>query len=378
MAKATSTIHLRLAPRQVRPFSITKDATLGDLAMLGCQFPEGDVRDLMHEARHAGYVDGSGMDAAGPGLITPASINTPVQFLQHWMPGTIQVVTAARNIDDIAGRSIAGNWADEEIVQTVIERTGQARPYQDDTSFPLSSFNTSFERRTIVRFEDGMEVGKLEEERTAAMRINSAEEKRAASGNSLAIELNRIGFFGYNAGANRTYGLLNDPNLPAYKTVPVGAGGSTMFKDKTYREITGDIRMAVTQLRVQSKGLVNPSKVPLTLTLPTSCMEYLSVENEFGKPVSQWIKETYPTMTVKDAPELDGANGGVNVMYLHAEHVPGPGKEGQQKVLDHFVPAAFRLLGVERVAKGFRELFSNATAGVMWRVPIGVVRYCGI
>lgn len=375
MAKQ-STVHLRLKPRQVRPFNM-QGATLGDLASLGCQFPSGNVRELMHEAKRAGY-EGYGMDAAGPALITPASINTPVQFLQHWMPGTVQVVTAARNIDDIAGRTIAGNWADEEIVQTVVERTGQARPYQDNTSFPLSSFNTSFERRTIVRFEDGMEVGKLEEERTAPLKLSTAEEKRAASANSLAIELNRVGFFGYNDGNNRTYGFLNDPNLPAYKTVPVGAGGQTSWKDKAYKEITRDIRTAVTQLRKQSKGLVNPSKVALTLTLPTECTEFLSVENDHGKPVSQWIKETYPTMTVKDAPELEGANGGVNVMYLHADYVPGPGDEGQQKVLDHFVPAVFRLMGVERRAKGFRELFSNATAGVMWRVPIGMTRYSGI
>ena len=41
-------------------------------------------------------------DALQP-TVTTASIGTPVQFLQNWLPGFVFVVTAARKIDDIIG-----------------------------------------------------------------------------------------------------------------------------------------------------------------------------------------------------------------------------------------------------------------------------------
>ena len=88
-----------------------------------------------------------------------------------------------------------------------------------------------------MRFEQDMEVMILEEERAAAVRQNSGELKRAAVAQALAIELNRIGFFGYNDGGCRTYGFLNDPSLPNYVTVPQGAGGDTEWSTKTFRKL---------------------------------------------------------------------------------------------------------------------------------------------
>ena len=38
---------------------------------------------------------------------------------------------------------------------------------------------------------------------------------------------------------------------------------------------------------------------------------------------------------------------------------------------------ALRLVGVEQHAKNFLESYSNATAGVMLRIPVGLVRFTG-
>ena len=159
------------------------------------------------------YSHGYGMDTDLVTPLTTASITTPVQFLQAWLTGFTEVITAARRIDDLVGITTQGSWEDEEVVQAVLEKVGNATLYGDQTSTPLTNWNVNYERRTIVRFEEGMTVGRLEELRAAAIRTNSPENKRGAAATSLEIERNRVGFNGYNSGNNRTYGFLNSTDL---------------------------------------------------------------------------------------------------------------------------------------------------------------------
>lgn len=312
-----------------------------------------------------------GMDAAVAGVTTP-TITTPIQFLQYWIPDFIEVVTAAREIEAIAGLDIMGNWHDESVVQGILERTGQAVPYGDHTDIPLSSWNTNYEVRDIVRFEEGIQVGVLEEARAGAMNISSQTEKRAAAAESLDIELNNVGFYGYNEGSNRTYGFLNDPNLPAYVTVATGAGGTTTWATKTYDEITADIRTAMQALRSKSGNLFKPERDNAKIVLPVAAAEYLTVQNQFGKTVKEFLSENYPNISIESAIQLDAANGGANVFYVMADTFNG------KPIVRHMVQDRFRLIGVEQKAKVFLEDYSNATAGVMFTQPVGVVRYTGI
>ncbi|MDR2745584.1 MAG: DUF2184 domain-containing protein [Desulfovibrio sp.] len=366
-------VTLRLKPGQVRPFSMD-GAAAEDLALLGVQIPPSQAR-ILREI----YSGAFSMDAGtGPQSVTAASVGTPIQFLQTLLPGAVRAVTAARKIDKLAGRSIAGNWHDEDIIRTVVELSGQPRPYGDYAPGPLTSFNIDFERRSVVRFEQDMEVLILEEERAAAVRQNSGELKRAAVAQSLAVELNRIGFYGYNDGACRTYGFLNDPSLPNYVTVPAGDGGETEWASKTFQEIVEDLLLAASTLRARSREVIDPEENACTLALSTSAREYLNVVNEHGISVKQWLRDTYPKWRIESAPELDGANGGANVFYLFADEVPGGGEGGSQKTVEQYVQAALRLLGVEKRAKGSYEAYSSATAGIMWQAPFAVVRYTGI
>ena len=86
---------------------------------------------------------------------------------------------------------------------TVVEHIGQARPYGDKTNDNLAEYNTNFERRTIVRFEEDVEVGILEEERASAMRLSAGAEKRLSSAEALAISMNDVAFNGYNSGRSK-------------------------------------------------------------------------------------------------------------------------------------------------------------------------------
>lgn len=316
------------------------------------------------------------MDDVNGGVFTP-SAGTPIQFLQAWLPGFVRAAFAPRKIDELIGIATIGEWHDEEVVQGVLETMGDAVPYGDTTNVPLSSYNAGFERRTVIRFEKGIKVGRLEEARAAAMRLDSAAEKRAAAELALEIQRNNVGFLGFNDTDVRTYGLLNDPALPAYATVAQGASGATTWDKKTFLEITADIRQAFAQLQTQSQGVVDAEQSQTCLALPTDCSTFLSVTSDFGISVRDWLNKTYPKCRVAIAPNFNKANGGANVFYLYAETVDD-GATDDNRTWVQVVPAKFIALGVEQQAKGIVEDYTNATAGVMCKRPYAVYRATGI
>lgn len=365
-----SKFHLTMKPGQVRAFKFAEfpNVTMKDLAKLGITMDEAD----------AGVV--AAMDVA-PTMVTTASVATPIQFLQWWMPGMIEVVTRARRADDMIGRSNVASWEDEEVVFTIKENVGQPRPYGDNTDVPLMSYNANFAKRTNVRFEAGIQTGKLEDARASRMRINPYNEKRAALAGAVAISLNEIAFSGYdsydsvtNPTGGLTYGIKNAPELPAYVTLATNAAGSsTQFKDKTYLEMCSDFITAMSALRVQSGDLFNPETDGVTCAIAMSAFQYLDKQNELGtSSVRDFVKRNYPKLRFLSVPELDNAGGaGVHGMYFIADAING------KKCADQLVTAALRLLGVEPKIKGTLEGYTFSTAGSAFYQPIGVVRYSG-
>lgn len=372
---AKSIMHSNVSGRNARPYIMQKvgDAAVRELAQIGLHFPPGIVHQQV-KTLYAG-------DAALTGLgSTTASVPTPIQFLQQWLPGFVKIMTAARKIDEIVGIQTFGSWEDEEIVQGILEPVGVATEYGDFQNLPLASWNVNFERRTIVRGEMGIQVGKLEEARSAAMRVSSAEEKRGAAAVSLEMMRNSIGFFGYFGGRNRTFGFLNDPNLPDYEQV---AGGTWLAKG--WAGMITDIRVAIARLRTQSMDNIDMSKVKATLVLPTDRVDMLATVNDFGISVWDWLRQTYPEIRVVSAPELtlgavDGQPANQHVFYLFVEEVDSSvdGATDGGQTFQQLVQTKFITLGVEQRVKGYVEGYSNATAGVLCKRPFAVVRYFGI
>lgn len=358
--------------RKVRALPFTAEDCVNYLKLsdLGIHFDERALRQMAGAA-----MDAMALDDQQSG-ITTASITTPVQFLQNWLPGFVRVITAARKIDELVGITTIGNWEDEEVVQGILEFAGGAVPYGDYSNVPLSSYNANWERRTVVRFEKGIKVGSLEEARAARVRINAASEKRGAASLALEIERNRVGFYGYNSGADRTYGFLNDPALAAYGSLPNGAAASPLWANKTTLEIIHDIQLAVAALQTNSQDTINPSDVETTLAVATAVYQYLGTVTTLGYSVRQWLENTYPKMRVVSAPQLNAANGGANVFYLFADSVDD-GASDDSRTWVQVCPAKFQSLGVERQSKAYIEDYTNATAGVMLKRPYAVVRYSG-
>lgn len=377
-----SIVHSHLFGRQVRPMAFTAaDVTatvMDELRLIGIDLSDRVVARMVEACD--GAPDVFGLDAAPDlqPLVGVAGVGAPIQFLQSWLPGFVNIITAARKIDEIVGITTVGSWEDEEVIQGIMEPTGLAQPYADHTAVPLASWNINFERRSIIRFEQGFEVGRLEERRTARIRVNTAAAKRNGSTLALEIQRNRMGFYGYNAGNGRTFGFLNDPNLPAYVTVANGGGGTPGWATKTFLEIIADFRSAMGALQVAGQGNIDPRQIKATMVIPTVSATYLSVTSDFGVSVEDWVKKTYPNLRIVDAPELAGANGGVNVFYIFADAVQdGMSDDGGQTFIQ-MVPAKFMTLGAETRLKTYVEAFTNAVAGVMLKRPYAVVRRSGI
>lgn len=358
------------------------DSAVASLARIGIFFDHATVQDQIMALDRAGAFkagQATGMDSAFAAPATSPSIPTPLQFLQQWLPGFVKVLTAARKIDDILGIKTVGSWEDQEIVQGIVEPAGVATEYGDFTNIPLTSWNTNFERRTIVRGEQGIAVGTLEEGRSAAMRLSSAETKRQAAAVSLEIMRNAIGFYGWSNGQNRTFGLLNDPALPAAISSATSGGWNGVNGD--FQHITADIRLMIVTLRTQSQDQIDPEKVDLTLILPMDRVDYLTVTTDFGISVRDWLKQTYPKVRVVSAPEFNGGGGGgQDIAYLFAEDIDSSidGSSDGGETFAQLVQSKFVTLGVEKRAKSYVEAYSNATAGVLCKRPWAVVRMIGI
>jgi hypothetical protein len=371
--------HSHFSARNVRQMAQYAPQSMRDveaLRAIGIGMDEEFVEEMMSSkflrkmAKHA-----YSMDAIQPTITTP-SIQVPIQFLQNWLPGFVFIMTAPREADEFMGITTSGSWEDAQVVQGVLERVGTAVVYGDQTNVPYSSWNTNFLTRTVVRFEEGMSVGRLETAEAARMRVDNAGTKRRAAALSLEIIRNFVGFYGFNMGNNNTYGFLNEPSLPSYVEVTTGVAGFT-WSVKTFLEICKDIRTAIVALRTNSSGLINPEKVKLTLAVATDAVDWLSTTSDFGISVSEWMKKAYPNIRVVNAPQLNNANAGDNVFYLYAEEVTDDSTDDSRTWVQ-VVPAKFQVLGVEQLAKSYKEDYSNATSGAFLKRPYAVVRYFNI
>lgn len=359
-------IHLHMSPSQVKSLnSAAMDGMTGeDLGRLGL------TADLDHDGVKMAF------DAA-PATITAATIGNLVQFFQYWMPEAIEIVTAKRNADALFGRDIMGTWEDDEVVVTTLERTGQVRPYSDVSDVPLVSYNPAFERRQNVRFELGMQSGKLADLRASRMRINPDAEKRAALAQAFAINQNEIAFWGYNAydsstnpNGGLTYGGFNDPNLLGYLT----ESSAKTFANCTFLEMVARINLWMTELVSQSKQNVNPFTDALTLGIaPAAYVAMANTMNQLGtKSVLAWFTETYKNAEVLPVNEMTGANGSDDVAYVIVHQLNG------KPVVRQAVTAEMRLLGVEPKLKGTLEGYTSGTAGVIVCQGLGIVRATGV
>jgi len=320
-------------------------------------------------------IQGKGvMDAAQVAMQTTATIGTPVQFLQTFLPGIVRVFQAPLLAETAIGFTQAGSWEDSAIVQRVQEWLGFAREYGDLQAKPNVSYNLNYAQQSVVRFEVGVKTSKLEEMRASRNMISDVAEKQAAAALILEQILNSVAFYGYNSGNNLTYGILNNPNLPSY--VPVastGTGSSPLWSTKTWKQRQDDIVTMASGLLTQTKTLIDPTRVPTTMLIPSSIWAYFSGTTDLGYSLKEFMDNTYPLCRIIPTPQMDGATGGLNAMYWFADSVPNSGTD-DGAAFRQVIPAKFMNLGVQQQVDGFKTGYTCATAGVFALRPVAIYR----
>ncbi len=325
--------------------------------------------------------NGIALDAGLTQNVTAVSGGTPLQFLQEFLPGVVNVMTMVRKADQIAPVVTAGEWHLEEVVLKTMEHTASPQLYSDHGGVPLASFNETYERRQIVRFENGIEQTPLADARASATGTSPQDEKRRALAESFEMLRNDIAFNGFNVGTGKTYGILNDPNLPAYITVADGAASSSLWANKTAAEIVVDLSTAIKALEVQAGGNIDPTINRVDLEIPLAFNHYLTrSDTSFsnGKTPMEWLKDNYPMIQIVTVPQFVGADAGDNVFYLKAVSVDNSGTDGGESMIQ-VVPAKMRATGsVPNVKGGNTEGYTAAYAGVWAKRPYAVYRASGI
>jgi hypothetical protein len=338
------------------------DCTMKDIAALGVTMDEAvcQARDYL-----------SVMDAA-PNAQTTATNITPVQFAQFWLTNPIKILTRGRSLDKVIGRTVVGTWETEQIVATILERMGQPGIYGDFTKAPLADWNVNFETRDNIRFEMGVEVGKLEEARASQMRLNSYAMKRDAMAEAFAILLNNVGWYGFRSdsenfvgSSKKIYGLLNDPNVTADTIGRTTWEGSAVTMDT----ICGDIQQIVTDAVKNLKGNYDPESDAATLALPNTQYVQLGKINTYGISARDWLAKTYPRIRVISCAELVGAVSNSDVALFIVDKVMG------DSTVQQMLTSSLRLVGVQPMAKGSYEVYSCSTAGALVRYPLAYGMY---
>lgn len=337
------------------------DCSMADLGTLGV---------TMDEACAAAKEYLAVMDAAPNPQTTPTAV-TPVQFAQYWLTNPIKIITRGRTLDKVVGRTVVGTWETEQIVATIMERIGQPGLYGDFTKAPLANWNVNFETRDNVRFEMGVEVGKLEEARASQMRLNSYALKRDAMAEAFAILLNNVGWYGYRSdsatfvgSSKKIYGLLNDPNVTA-QNLGTATWGSSCTMDTIVTDIQGIVTTAVSNL----KGNYDPEVDSATLALPITQFVQLGKINTYGISARDWLAKTYPKIRIVSCAELVGAISSKDVALFIVDKVVG------DTAVQQMLTSALRLVGVQPMAKGSYEVYSCSSAGTLVRYPLAYSVY---
>lgn len=314
---------------------------------------------------------GVGVAAMDSALIGPAATTgfIPAHMLQTWLAGTIRAITTPVDIDYVAGITTVGNWHDDEIGIRTEEDFGLAELYGDVTNIPLANSNPGFELRDVVRFEQGFQVGELEMRRMGAAGFQQEQSKRRAATKSLDVARNLVGWNGI---ANtRTYGLLNDPNLPPVASL----GAGTAWLSATFDELVDHFTNLRNALETQM-GQSLRDDANFLLLLPAGYRGVMNKYNTAGNmSFGQWLAENYPNTRTEYINSLKAAIGGVDVAYLIAENVAELDEsDTDSATLIQAVPSRYEVAGSEKRAKGYIETASNALAGIIVLRPWAIAR----
>lgn len=311
--------------------------------------------------------------------VTTPSVGVLLQKVQNFLPGMIQILTAKRTGDLITGIFNTGSWEDQQIVRGDIEMTGYPNEYDDMSNIPYASDNVNWTTRTVVRFMIGMSVGLLETAQYSRMGVNQNQYKMNSCAYNLEVIRNTVNIYGYNNGANETYGILTDPNLSAFQEVPEKISTTTDWASATAEEIYEDYLTALQYLIDGANGNIS-FKTPMKFVVAQAAYVWLLKTTVFlqgAGTVLDFIQKTFPNVEIIACPQFNDAYLDSNVFYLFAVDIDDDSTDDHKTVIQP-IPARMQNLGIRQDIQSYSQGYVMATAGCFFQRPWAVVRYYGI
>ena len=366
MAKETK-LNMTIRPEDYKGFMMDSfvkehpEFSAEDLEMMGVTIADSALKNKDYLA----FIDQSLVNGT-------ASVTTPVQFAQFWIPDVINALYRGRSFDKNFGSKNIGTWELEQIVYTKLTLTGRPNVYDDFSRANLASYNLNYETRETLRIEMGVEVTALEQARAAQMRQNAHDLKKNAVNLGFDIFLNHLKYFGWNDGSKRLYGAVAAPSGDIHSVNAVKT-----FAASTTAEIIAFLQTAIINAQTRLQGNYDPITDRAELVLPLSAVGYMTTANQYNLTPMKWLKENYPKVEVKVAAEFDGAAAdGDNIALFYVPEIAGLGSD--PATMAAYDTSKLRLMGAVPTVKGFEESYSCSTAGVIHRCPMAFTLFEGV
>ena len=300
------------------------------------------------------------MDAQ-PGLVTVSNSGIPSYLSNYLDPNIIKVLTAPLRAAEILGESQKGDWVTDTATFPIVEMTGEVSAYGDYNNNGSSGANANFNTRQSFHYQTFTEWGEKELARAGLAKLDWASQQNLASVNALNRYQNKTYFFGVSG--LKLYGLLNDPALPTAMT-PTGVW-SALAAEVVYDDVRRMFKQGITQLQ----GVIdNDAKVTLAMS-PGKKADLLKT-NQFAFDIFKVLKENFPNMEFKTAPEYSTAAGELVQMIFQDV-------EGQQTATAGFTEK-LRAHPVVVNESSYRQKKSQGTWGTIIFRPICIVQMIGV
>lgn len=322
-------------------------------------------------------MDSAGTLSTDPNSALPAMLTTAID------PEVIRIVFAPLQMAEIlGGERKAGDWLEETRIFPVIEETGEVSSYDDFSNNGRSGINFNYPQFQSYLYQTFVAYGERETERAGLMRINYVSELQGAASDLL----NRFGNAAYAFGITglQNYGLLNNPYLSAYLSPAVKAwGGTTWFNNgspaATANEVYNDILAVVEQIINQTNGAVDMD-ASMTLALSPQSQLALKFTNSFGVSVADLLKQGFPNMKIKTAPQYGQRTSTNSVGYSTVGNVFQVIVDEVQRQKTAY-PAFNEKLRAHKLIpepSSWKQKMTSGVWGTILRIPIGIAGMLGV
>nr|DAV82130.1 MAG TPA: major capsid protein [Caudoviricetes sp.] len=317
-----------------------------------------------------------GVSNSAPTITSP-NINLTFGALQYIRPRAIEVLTAPRTCDKIASSEKFGVWGDRTIVIKQKEFAGKTSPDDGLSESPSVKTNYNYITRGVYYYQTSWMSTDLEETTATGMQENYRADQVNSAMQTLAIDRNNFFFRGVKESSLSApvYGFLNEPQLPAYKTVKQGSKGKTEWDTKTPEEIHNDIVDAVNELYKKSNGVIedNLANGKIKMAIASNSLGNIDRANSFGLTARIKLRETFgDNLEIIAVPQLNLADSSSDCFYLMFDM-----QGADSTILNGFVEMA-RAYPIFQKDSVVSQKISGASAGCIIQYPWAIVRFNGI